>query len=132
MRRAIPVLAGLAVVLGSGLVHGLWTQRWSKSADIAGAVGRLSRLPEDLEDWRAEPGAEDRESLTAAGAEGWWLRRYVHRHTGTQVEVLLLCGRSGRMCVHRPENCYSAAGFDLGAPPVHYRLPATTGEPAAL
>ncbi len=121
MSRNVHLLAGLALVLGTGLVHGLWTQRWGKSADLGEAVARLTRLPEDLGHWKAEPIAEDRESLTAAGAEGWWVRRYTNRRSGARVEVLLLCGQAGRMCVHRPEDCYRAAGYELATPPARFR-----------
>jgi hypothetical protein len=130
MSRAIPLLAGVAVVLGTGLVHGLWTQRWSKSADLGDAVGRLASLPEDLGDWKGGPGDEDRESLAAAGAEGWWIRRFQHQRSGARVEVLLLCGPGGRLCVHRPEHCYRGAGYDLAVSPTRF-TPAAAGKPAA-
>ena len=57
------------------------------------------------------------------GREGWWVRRFTNRRTGARVEVLLLCGNSGRMCVHRPETCYGGAGYQLAFPPVRYSLP---------
>ncbi len=120
MARLGPLLAGLALVLGTALVHGLWTQRWSKSADLAAAAARLDGLPDDLGEWKAEPGPEDREALADAGAEGWWLRRYTNQRTGAKVDVVLLCGPSGRMCVHRPENCYGGAGYELAASPARY------------
>jgi hypothetical protein len=119
----VPLSLGLAVVLAAGWIHGLWTQRWSKSADLEAAVARLGELPGDLEGWKAEPGTEDREALAAAGAEGWWIRRYVQPYSGAHVDVLLLCGPSGRLCVHRPEHCYSGAGYELAAPATHFSLP---------
>ncbi len=128
MSRIIPLLAGLAIVVGAGWVHGLWTQRWSKSADLAAAVARLDKLPGDLEGWKAEPGEEDREALAAAGAEGWWIRRCTNQRTGDRVEVLLLCGPSGRLCVHQPEHCYSGAGYELAVPPA--RFTSAAGGPA--
>jgi hypothetical protein len=129
MVRAVGLTLGLVLVMGAGWAHGVWTQRWSKSADFEAAVARMAQLPEDLDGWKAEPAPEDHEALTEAGAEGWWTRRYTCTRTGDQVLVVLLCGRSGRMCVHRPEYCYSGAGFELSIPPERYTLP---GEDAAF
>jgi hypothetical protein len=131
MQRPIALLAGLATVLAAGLVHGVWTQRWAQSADLAAAVARLAELPEKIDGWVAVPDEEDREALIAAGAEGWWLRRFTHQRTGAVVHVLILCGPSGRMCVHRPENCYSGAGFEVNIPPQRYSVPAAKDRSAA-
>jgi hypothetical protein len=131
MPRTVGLLAGLAVVLGAGWVHGVWTQRWAKSADLEAAAARMARLPGDLDGWTAEPGEEDHEALAAAGAEGWWIRRYTHRRTGAHVDVVLLCGRGGRLCVHRPEHCYSGAGYEMTASPSRHRVAGTDGGPAA-
>jgi hypothetical protein len=120
MARTVGLMAGLALVVGAGWGHGVWTQRWTKSADLETAVARMANLPGDLDGWKAEPGEEDQESLAAAGAEGHWIRRYTHTCTGNQVLVVLLCGRSGRMCVHRPEHCYSGAGFEMSVPPERF------------
>jgi hypothetical protein len=122
MKRTIALLSGLSIVLGAGIVHGIWTQRWARSADLAAAVARLAELPETIDGWEAAPDEEDHESLVAAGAEGWWLRRFTHRRTGAVVHVLILCGPSGRMCVHRPENCYLGAGYELSIPPEQFRV----------
>jgi hypothetical protein len=117
MQRTAALLSGLALVVGAGWVHGLWTQRWARSAGLDAAVARMADLPDDLDGWKAEPAEEDREALDAAGAEGWWVRRYTNPRTGAAVQVLLLCGRGGRMCVHRPEHCYGGAGYEMDAEP---------------
>lgn len=130
MRQAIGLTAGVAMVVGAGLVHGIWTQRWSKSADLATAVARMEGLPESLGPWKGERDAEDRDAMKAAGAQGWWVRRYVNQRNGDSVLVLLLCGPSARMCVHRPEHCYTGAGFELTIPPEPFHLQ-ESGHPGA-
>jgi hypothetical protein len=115
----------LAVVLGTGLVHGLWTSRWGESDALAEAA-RGEGLPGQAGDWAAgEPEALDPRALRLAGAEGHWVRRYVNGRTGESVTVLLLCGRAGPMAVHRPEHCYGSAGYEMTRPAV--RVPVAPG-----
>ncbi len=128
MKRSIPLLAGLFVVLATALVQGVWTQRWQKSADMEAAVRRLSNAPGDLGSWKAEAVEFDADTLTAAGAQGSWVRRYTDARSGASVLVILLCGRSGKMSVHRPEHCYRGAGYEMMAEPAPYEI---AGDPAA-
>jgi hypothetical protein len=57
MRRSLPILVGLLLVLGAGAVHGLWTRRWLGSGELARAAGRLGTLPDSLGAWQGEAGA---------------------------------------------------------------------------
>lgn len=122
MPRSLPLLAGLILIMATALVQGVWTQRWQKSADLEAALRRLSYLPGDLDTWKAQPVEFDAETLAAAGAQGSWVRRYTHTHTGASVLVILMCGRSGKMSVHRPEYCYGGAGYEMLAEPAPYEL----------
>src|SRR6266567_3229759 len=108
MNRTIVILLSAAgVVLLSGVVHGLWTQRWYHSGEVAAAAARLDDIPERVGPWTAVAGdpIPERE-LKAAGAEGCWQRTFTSGVTGHKVTVVLLVGRTGKMSVHRPENCY--------------------------
>jgi hypothetical protein len=120
MQRLIPLLTALIILLGAGLVHGLWTDRWQKSSVLEAAVARMDGLPSELGDWQSEEVPIPAGDLTLSGAEGAWIRRFTLRHTNHSILVMLLCGRTSAMCAHRPENCYSGAGYDLDAPPRHY------------
>jgi hypothetical protein len=122
MPRSIPLLAGLIVVMTTALVQGVWTQRWQKSAIMEAALHRLSYAPGDLGTWKVEPIEFDDEALAAAGAQGSWVQRYTDARTGVSVLVILLCGRSGKMSVHRPEHCYRGAGYEMMAEPMPYKL----------
>ena len=51
MTRILTFLAGLAVVIGSGVVYGAWTQRWQKSADLEAQAAKLRNLPEQVGSW---------------------------------------------------------------------------------
>jgi Protein of unknown function (DUF3485) len=121
MTRIVAVISAAAIVLLTGFVHGTWMQRWSPSADVDAAVARLDAIPTQLDGWKAgdaEPIAPD--ELRAAGVQGYWSRTFTSKTTGERVVVVVLCGSTGQMCLHRPENCYPAQGYDLAAAPLRY------------
>lgn len=128
MKRSLPLLCGLMVLLLVTLVQGTWTQRWQRSAELETAIQRLQHAPGDLGTWKAEPDELDADTLAAAGAEGSWVRRYTDARSGASVLVILFCGRSGKMSVHQPEHCYRGAGYEMMANPTSCPI---AGEPAA-
>jgi hypothetical protein len=112
MFRFLPIAAAFAIVISSGVVHGLWTDRWSLSHQLQTAVDRLETIPLEFGDWKGRPEELDRRQQEAAGIAGYISRRYENRREGTAVSVLLACGRPGPISNHRPEICYTASGFD--------------------
>jgi hypothetical protein len=122
LKRSLPVLAGLAVLVGTGVVHGLWTDRWRHSAELEEAAERLALLPDDVGPWRGRLAELDPAELAGAGAVGHWARYLTDPASGETVLVLLLCGRPGRMSVHRPEHCYRAAGYEMAGDPLHVQV----------
>lgn len=117
MKRFLPLLAGAALVLASGVLHGVRTERWGPAAATAAAVGRLPELPLHLGDWRGEAIETDPARFRAAGCAGYLARRYVRERDGRGVALLLLCGHPGSIAVHTPELCYPMQGYDLLAAP---------------
>jgi hypothetical protein len=131
MYRTFPLWLGLAVLVGTGLVHGLWTDRWQGSQELADAVARLERVPDRLGPWQATAVPLEAEVLAQAGAAGQRSLHFTHRRTGEQVLVILLCGKPGPISVHRPEHCYRGAGYEMTAPAAKERLPAIAPGPPA-
>jgi hypothetical protein len=103
----------MTLLLATGLVHGIWTERWQPSEALEQAAARVGRLPLDIGDWQGSDVTVDPEAFTQAGARGYWARSYSRRDGGGSVLVILMCGRAGRMAVHTPEVCYRGAGYDL-------------------
>ena len=112
MKRLFPVVTALAVVVGTGLVQGVWTDRWGLDAAVARLVSGLDRVPRDLGDWHAE--VLDSDPNDAPGVAGQLYLRYANRRTGDSVAVVLLCGRPGPVSIHTPDVCYGASGFKVG------------------
>lgn len=123
MFRLLPTATIVSVLIGSGVVHGLWTYRWGKPPDWAAAAQRLEQVPMTIGDWDAEPFELSADQLAGAEAEGHLARRYIDRSNGTVVTVLIVCGRTGAIAVHPPDVCYRGAGYDLSTPPARYPIP---------
>src|SRR5262245_17251380 len=129
MNRLLPVGAAVIVLLFSGVVHGLWTDRWSEPAVVRAAAERLNALPMKLGDWEGE--ALPTGSRPGGRLAGAVSRRYVHRPTGRSVTVFLGCGRPGPVSIHTPDVCYTASGFK-GDNQQEYTLPAKSASPGSV
>jgi hypothetical protein len=128
MTRLLPVSAAVIVLLFSGVVHGLWTDRWAESRDVIAAAARLNDLPMKLGDWEGKAASGSRPSGGLAGAMS---RHYVHRPTGRSVTLFLGCGRPGPVSIHTPDVCYAASGFK-GDNQQEYTLPAKSAAPGSV
>jgi hypothetical protein len=123
MTRTVVVLSAALIVLAAGLVHGTWTQRWQDDAALEAAAARLAAVPTKAGSWTAgEVESISPDELRSAGARGYWKRSFTSADTGQTVLVILLSGPTGRMCAHRPENCYPGQGYDLVANPLQHSV----------
>jgi hypothetical protein len=130
MAKLLPLLIGGALVLGTGVLDGLWTGRWYEDPSLEKAAARLENVPTKVGDW--EMVADESESLqdedvTRAGIVKHCLRRYRNQHNHRQVTVLLVCGRPGPVSAHTPDVCYQGAGYTLVSGPTSYVVPARAG-----
>lgn len=132
MLRALPLLVGLTVLGTAGLVHGLWTDRWRSAADLLEARDLVAELPADIGAWKGEEVEQDPDALEMAGAIGHYSRTFLDPKTGEKVLVILLVGKAARMAVHRPEHCYTAAGYELKSKPTEVQVTPPDSEPAEL
>jgi len=123
MRRYLPLFAGAALLIACGLVHGLWTDRWVMSAALRDCTSRMTTLPMTVGDWDGSTTELDARQLAVADVAGHLSRRYVQRHTGREVDVLLLCGRGGPVSVHQPDVCYTGAGYQPNGAPEKWTEP---------
>ncbi len=105
--------AGSAAMLGTGLVHGFWTDRWSPSVETRVAADRLPTLPLTIGDWKGEE-IESQPGQAGPHVAGCLQRRYTNAHRNVTVVVALVCGRPGPVATHTPEVCYGASGYLVG------------------
>ncbi len=122
MVRKLAIVVGVVVLVGSGLVHGLWTDRWKSTEDLERAAGRLADLPDDIGSWKGEAVQQDADDLKQSGTLAHYSRAFTDPETGEQVTVLLLVGPARKLVVHRPEHCYRSAGYELMGEPVSIKI----------
>src|SRR4051812_47279033 len=112
MRRVIPAVVALAVVIGTGLVHGYFTDRWQGHEAVPKGAASLELMPTKVGDGESEPiktGVRGRLNLAAEQYV-----RFVNKKTGDVVAVALVCGRMGPVSIHTPDVCYGASGYTVG------------------
>jgi hypothetical protein len=114
MQRLLIVTSACVVLIASGVVHGVWTDRWSEQADLAEAAALLERLPNTIGAWHGSP--VEMEQDPNSPLAGMIARRFVHATSGKAVTILLACGRAGAVCTHTPEVCYAGSGYEVEKP----------------
>jgi hypothetical protein len=104
---AIPV--AFVLIVASGILCGLWDNRWFVSHELAETSRRIAELPLDLGDWKGEDVKQDPDATARYIRQGTIhalkTRRYVNAGTGQTVEVLLATGRPGPISTHNPMTC---------------------------
>jgi hypothetical protein len=118
MFRLFLALTAVCLLAVNGLVHGLWTQRWSGLTEQAvGAAGdRLQRIPMKVGGWDGQPVAGDQATMPEEVVGRNVTVRYVHRTTGQTVLAYFACGHTQVMELHTPLECYPANGFRVAVP----------------
>ena len=133
MRRTLPLVTAFVVVIGSGIAHGLWTDRWSTSEELRHAAERVGQIPLDVGDWRGEEKELSELQRTLGDIKGYRSRNYVHRVIRTnELQFLIVCGDPRYISVHTPEVCYEGAGYSQVGPPQKHTVTPEGGEPATF
>src|SRR5262249_50823727 len=111
MLRTITLGTAVALVLLSGAVAGVWTNRWGWSMTTKEGAERLKQVSGEVEGWDSSEVPLSEGEREVGEIEGYLGRRYGHRRTGAVVTVLVLCGRPGPISVHAPDVCYTNSGW---------------------
>jgi hypothetical protein len=127
MMRYLTLLAAAGLVAGAAVVHGKRTERWGPSIDVLTAAARVNDVPMTIGEWEATSEELNPRHLKAAGVAGYISRRYVHRHTKTEISVLVLCGSPGPISLHSPEICFPSSGFGESGSREKRSFPTTAG-----
>ena len=75
-----------------------------------------------LGDWEGHSVPTDERQFAQAEALGYFVREYVHKRTGQQITVMLVCGRPGPISLHTPDVCYLGAGYGVVGEREQYRM----------
>jgi len=131
MKAYIPTFVAVGVLLVAGFVHSRTVDLDSSKELLQQASHRLGQVPGTLGDWSSENFEISERTLGQAEAAGYLSRRYVHRPTGSTVNVMILCGRPGPISVHPPTICFTGTGLRLFEDPKRYQKSDAAGEPMA-
>lgn len=118
----IRISFAVVLIVGAGLVHGAWTSRFGRSAELAALAARFESVPMTIGDWAATPFEPAAGEQAMTGAVARLARRYSNASRGQSVTVLLLGGLPGKISTHTPDVCYPGAGYSLNAPSAFNRL----------
>jgi hypothetical protein len=114
MIRALTVTVTVwALVVATGLVHGVWTHRWTPNEELKHAAQRMDSVPRTAADW---DGQDEPYSYSDYPEEAYGvgqMRRYTERSGGHVVTTYLACGRPGVLAIHVPTLCFRGAGYRL-------------------
>ncbi len=119
----IRIAMAAAVIIGAGLVHGVWTNRWGASPALVELAVRYESVPMVIGDWKATPFELGVRERRMAGAEACLARVYRNARSGASVSVLLLGGLPGEIAAHTPDVCYQGAGYVLDSPAAYSYQP---------
>ncbi len=126
----IRISTALVLIVGAGLVHGIWTNRWGPSPALAALEKRFESVPLVIGEWKGtafELPAQDR---AMAGAVACLARHYTNSSRGVSVTVLLLGGLPGRISTHTPDVCYRGGGYTLDTLSAFERRYGSVDQPA--
>jgi Protein of unknown function (DUF3485) len=118
MFRQFLALSAACLLAVNGLVHGLWTQRWSGLTEraVQAADGKLQHIPMKVGNWDGHLVQNDQATMPEEVVGRNVTVRYVHRTTGQVVLVYLACGHTQTMELHTPLECYPANGYRVVIP----------------
>lgn len=95
------------------VICGFYTGRWQGEQQSIAAAQRLQALPTTIGDWvMSEEISLGKSEVTMLEIAGRYLcRRYRHRQTQEEVNLVILVGPSGKMIVHTPEVCFGGLNY---------------------
>ena len=133
--RRLPLAAALIVLLGTAVVHGLWTDRWSSGQDLEAALARMDQVPLVSPGWFGdERGLEEAQEDAArrVGIARILRRQFTRTADGQSVSIILMGGRFGPLSVHTPDVCYGGVGYVMMGKPSRLEIGCADGSTAVF
>jgi len=124
MLQKYSVAIAAIMMIASGVVQGIMSERWGTSADVETAAETLKSFPTTIGVWDSSEFELSANMLKTAEVAGCLSRRYVNRVDGNTITLLIFCGRPGPISLHPPTACFPSAGLSLEAPPTRCRVSA--------
>lgn len=123
----IALFSACALLVCAGTLHGRWSGRWGRDAQLVELSRRVEGLPDRLGEWRGDRLQMDSRSLAIAEAAGGISHRFTDQRTGESVVCTIVCGRPGPISVHPPTACFQGAGYSMAGHPEYWTSNDTAG-----
>lgn len=132
---ALPLAAACLLVVGTTLVQGWWTDRWSGRDIDAELLDRAAILeknfPNEFGTWEFfQELPSDPKQLERAGAVGHVSRLYRDTATNAKVSAFVVCATPHNASGHTPDRCYPGAGFEIAETEHRQSVPLSDGRTA--
>ena len=125
------LLIALLLLAVTGVVHGMWTHRWSEAAPKDDGQNLLASINEPVGGWSAgeflKINVNDVPKKTQTAS-----RRFTAEKTGKACVVSVTSGIPGVVAAHTPDVCYGGIGFKPKNPPSKQTLPLEGGGSATF
>lgn len=130
--RTPHMIGVVGLLLAAGVVHGMWTHRWSGQATTATGQDLLANLDAPLgEGWTAgaflNVGEKDAPKGTTIVS-----RAFTSDKRSKPITVSVASGIPGVVAAHTPDVCYLGSGYTLKNPPTKQTLPLSNGGTASF
>src|SRR5262245_9527798 len=123
MKLRTPHFIGAATLLvAGGVVHGMWTHRWSGAAAADAGIDLLANVEGPVGEWRPGPAAPVGEREIPKGTRAT-SRQFIHETGKKRAVVSVTCGVPGVVAAHTPDVCFLGSGYKLKNPPSKQTLP---------
>ena len=124
--RTIHFVVALSLLLAGGVVHGMWTHRWSESTATHSGVDLLAKVDAPVGDWQPGVAIPVPEKEIPKGTVVS-CRQFVNEKTNKRVVVSITSGVPGVVAAHTPDVCFLGSGYKLKGPPSKQTLPMPGG-----
>lgn len=136
MKSAVlPVAAAFLLVIGTTILQGWWTDRWT-GRNVAeelqrGAAVLEENFPKEFGSWEyVQELPSDPKQLERAGAVGHVSRLYRDTATNAKVSAFVVCATPHDASGHTPDRCYPGAGFEIAEAEHRQSVPLRDGRTA--
>src|SRR6478735_4990031 len=119
-------IGAMALLVIGGVVHGMWTHRWSKQDAASAGVDLLSQLDAPISGWTPGANVPVSEKEIPKGTSVV-CRQFASEKTNKRVVVSVTSGVPGVVAAHTPDVCFLGSGYKLKGPPSKQTLPLPGG-----
>ena len=113
-KTVVYAIMAVAIIVGSGVLHGHMNQRWGAAEQLELAAKEVNQFPSSFAAWQmTEEQPLSDTAIELLRCEGYFHRTYTHRTTGMTVDATLIVGPGSTMAIHTPEICFSSSNYVL-------------------